>query len=978
MFNRIFTILYLIIGTGSLIYGQTYQGPAQGSVLSGAIISTDNFAKVTPIGNPRQQIGNKESEPKITQGSDIVDFGFPTPKEGSNYFEDPGFNGRQTNQSILLNSFQGIPDQGIYIPPDPYCAVGPNNFIGIVNSRFRIFDKEGNALKTIEADAWFDNVFPNAGAFDPKVLYDEIDQRWIMVWLQENSDLHTANLLLSVSDDADPIGTWYNWALPANLNGTANYNSWTDYQGVGYDENAIYITCNQITWAGYAQGEKVRIIPKAQLYANTAGEVIWNDIWNIGPPPGSSAIPWHLRPTIMHTSSSKYYLVFAPNPSLPPAYVNYFSLYYISDPLGTPTLGGVNIPVTQYFPAPNADQLGGGMLIETQASSGTNEAKYRDGNIYFVHDVRNPTNFSYSSVHYVKINTNTNTAEQDIVLGDAGYWYFYPSVDVDKDGNVAVTYSRSGDTEYIGAYFTTKLSGDTTTFTGSTPLKLGEANYVKDFGSGRNRWGDYNGILLDPVDQNNFWIFTEYAAAPANTWGTWTGIARAVPYTGPHFYVRKSIIKFGSVEVDSSSDSKSLTLYNFGSEDIVITNIPSSFGPFVVIDNPGSATIAPFDSLVLSIQFNPTEPGYYDKTFNVESNDPDFQGVSLTGTGYIINPVIANVMYASTGLQSGGKLLNVNILTGAADSIGSSDYDDVDFISKISVNPKNNVLYGLVSGLSSSQLIRVNASAGDAYILFTLNLDHLVDAVFDTSGTLYTVQSNGKIYSVDLTNGNTNLIADAGININAIAFDPTNNDLYGAAFITFGSNKDRIYKLDLINGGYTVVGNTGFGITNNDIEFDAEGNMYAVIGAPTQESKFISIDKTTGTGTEIGLMGYNEVSGLAYARTGVTGVKPEDQSRIPMDFALKQNYPNPFNPSTTIEFSLPVTSNVTITIYNLLGEVVNTLVKGQQNAGNHTISWNSNDSHGTKVGSGVYFYEMKANGSNGSQFTRIRKMILLK
>lgn len=680
----------------------------------------------------------------------------------------------------------------------------------------------------------------------------------------------------------------------------------------------------------------------------------------------------------MHSSSSKFYLVYAPSPN-PPNYVNFISLFSISDPLGTPVLTGANIPVTQYYPASNANQLGGStMLIETGGSGGQNEPKYKDGYVYFVHQVRNPVNTAYSSIHFVKINVNTNTADQDFVYGSNGHWYFYPAVDVDQDENVAVTFSRSGTDEYIGAYLTSRLADDSAGFNPSTPLKLGEANYVKDFGGGRNRWGDYNGIQLDPVDQNNFWIFTEYAESPVNTWGTWVGEIRAVPYTGPHFFVRDDILNFGSIEVDSISDTKSLTLYNFGTEDIVVTNIPSSFGPFTILNNPGSGTISPFDSLVLTLQFTPASPGHFDETFNVESNDPNFQGVQLMGTGYIINPVIEHIMYASTGEQSGGKLLKVNLLTGAADSIGSSLFDDVSFISKISVNPENYVLYGLLSGVNNSQLLRVNAAGGDAYILYTLNLDHLVDVAFDTAGTLYTIQSNGKIYTVDLTNGSTTYVTSAGININAIAFDPTNNDLYGTALITFGSNKDRVYKLDLENGGYTIVGNTGFGIMNNDLEFDADGNLYAVIGSASEESQFISIDKNTGNGTEIGLTGYHEVTGLAFAREGITGVKPVNNPNLPADYSLKQNYPNPFNPSTTIEYSLPVASNVRITIYNLLGEVVYSLVDGQQNAGFHSVNWNSNDMHGSKVGSGVYFYELKANGTNHAQFTQIRKMILLK
>jgi len=99
---------------------------------------------------------------------------------------------------------------------------------------------------------------------------------------------------------------------------------------------------------------------------------------------------------------------------------------------------------------------------------------------------------------------------------------------------------------------------------------------------------------------------------------------------------------------------------------------------------------------------------------------------------------------------------------------------------------------------------------------------------------------------------------------------------------------------------------------------------------------------------------------------------------LPTDYSLKQNYPNPFNPSTRIEYTLPVSAGVKVVIYNLLGEIVNVLVDRQQNAGSHTVTWNSEDIHGNKVGSGVYFYELKANGSNGSGFTQIRKMILLK
>ncbi len=107
-------------------------------------------------------------------------------------------------------------------------------------------------------------------------------------------------------------------------------------------------------------------------------------------------------------------------------------------------------------------------------------------------------------------------------------------------------------------------------------------------------------------------------------------------------------------------------------------------------------------------------------------------------------------------------------------------------------------------------------------------------------------------------------------------------------------------------------------------------------------------------------------------------MEPADKPQMPKDYSLKQNYPNPFNPSTKIEYTLPVAASVKVVIYNLLGEVVDVLINSQQNAGIHTVVWNSEDSHGNKVGSGVYFYELKANSSNGSDFTQVRKMILLK
>jgi len=94
---------------------------------------------------------------------------------------------------------------------------------------------------------------------------------------------------------------------------------------------------------------------------------------------------------------------------------------------------------------------------------------------------------------------------------------------------------------------------------------------------------------------------------------------------------------------------------------------------------------------------------------------------------------------------------------------------------------------------------------------------------------------------------------------------------------------------------------------------------------------------------------------------------------VPAVTRMNNNYPNPFNPSTTISFSLKEDSDVTLRIYNVKGELVNTLVNQDLTAGNHNIVWEGKDSSLRPVASGVYFYKMKA-----GRYTSTKKMILMK
>ena len=93
----------------------------------------------------------------------------------------------------------------------------------------------------------------------------------------------------------------------------------------------------------------------------------------------------------------------------------------------------------------------------------------------------------------------------------------------------------------------------------------------------------------------------------------------------------------------------------------------------------------------------------------------------------------------------------------------------------------------------------------------------------------------------------------------------------------------------------------------------------------------------------------------------------KEEAQVPSTFSLSQNYPNPFNPTTEISFAIPVSTKITLEIYNLLGQVVHVLLDTEMRAGYHVIQWDASD-----TASGIYFYRLKA-----GHFTAIKKMVLI-
>ena len=115
------------------------------------------------------------------------------------------------------------------------------------------------------------------------------------------------------------------------------------------------------------------------------------------------------------------------------------------------------------------------------------------------------------------------------------------------------------------------------------------------------------------------------------------------------------------------------------------------------------------------------------------------------------------------------------------------------------------------------------------------------------------------------------------------------------------------------------------------------------------------------------------ITQVDYIPSLVTDVDDDATPLLPAQFALHQNYPNPFNPSTNIAFELPIRSDVSLRIYNLLGQEIAQLIDGSTEAGRHSLTWNGTTTSGEPAGSGVYFYRLE---SENATFTK--KMIMLK
>ena len=431
----------------------------------------------------------------------------------------------------------------IFIPPDPIGAVGPSHVANVVNTTIRFHTKGGTTTFHSGLASFFASLGPLTPTFDPKIIYDQFAQRFVVVTLERTDVLlgdaaDTSRILVAVSDDSDPNGTWHMASInSATMIGGVDH--WADYPGFAVDEEAVYITNNMFSFfssGGSFGGVRLWVIDK---FAGAGG-----GFYGGGTTMVSTFDPYAGGGIAVTTQPAH---VFGTAPSAPTNVGTWLVSYSgltgggseflqfvrIDDPVGpgatTFTQQFLNIGNIETLVAalPEAPQSGTAETVATNDRRALH-AVWRDDNSLWTVATIDPfagPDAGESTAHWWQLDTTTlasvTLVQQGDVSGDdlsSDAHTFFPSIAVNSANDVAIGYSISSPTIFPSSAYTTRSTGDPAgTTMGTTLLRTGLASYIRTFDSppcstppALNRWGDYSGVALDPVDQC-FWVYNEHA-----------------------------------------------------------------------------------------------------------------------------------------------------------------------------------------------------------------------------------------------------------------------------------------------------------------------------------------------------------------------------------------------------------------------------------------------------------------------------------
>ncbi|MBK9188561.1 MAG: hypothetical protein IPM33_06340 [Phycisphaerales bacterium] len=389
-----------------------------------------------------------------------------------------------------------------WTPPDPCLAVGPNHVVVTVNQSIAWYTRSGTQqfsaiLGSQGSPGFFEGIGASTFAFDPKCVYDHLAQRFIVLALEVYQSSNEAYITLGISDDADPNGTWHMYRTDCVMTVGANQ-YWWDFPGLGYDQNAIYVTGNlfQINGSGYAGGG-FRVYDKAPLLSGQPA--VYSTLRASG--------EYTVQPAIHFGSTSTPYFATIANSTT-------VRLWSINNPLTTPSLTSINVAIPSASGAISAPTLNGSAV----SSAGKTMPYWRNGRLWVCH---NASTSGRNLARWHEIATNSWPAsgsptrlQSGTIDAGPNLHTIFPAIAVNTNGEVGVALGTTGEFSRVNVAATGRRATDPAGRIGvPSVVKPGE----RDAGG---RWGDYYAICIDPTDDTTFWGIGEYARSGSG-WQNW-------------------------------------------------------------------------------------------------------------------------------------------------------------------------------------------------------------------------------------------------------------------------------------------------------------------------------------------------------------------------------------------------------------------------------------------------------------------------
>ena len=545
-----------------------------------------------------------------------------------------------------------------FIPPDPVVAAGPNDIVVVINSLLGVYDKTGVLQGGFQdLNNFFSSLGLTGEIFDPRIIFDQLDGRFILSAAEVDfTNFTNGHVLVAVSSTSDPTGAWNKFAIDfLGRDSTNTSNTFPDFPGLGLSATDLYLTSNQFILNSQCSGDNptspcrfsdawITVIGLPELLSGSSSLQItrFNNIST-----ASGQLAFGIQPALTYGPSDSEYLVAASFSSNPGNVLNLFSI----NTSGTPQLQAADLSVPSFSFPPDADQGGSPELIQTDDFRTLN-AVWRNGSLWCGQNVSSSSGAPLA--RWYQIQATSLTSASLLQSGDvaaAGEAY-YPAISSGPDGMVAIAFTTSNSQLPASSAVTGRAPTDAAgTTRGYAIYRLGLGPYDE---LGGNRWGDYSGISIDPVD-SSFWMMTEYAGTPDPHFST--AIEDLVNL--PSVTASTDFLDYGGVLSGRSSVAQSVTFSNVGTVNVTpssVTLTGANAADFsITVDKCTGLSLPAGQGCVVSVVFTPSLKQSPESAFLVLTYSAGFVVVRLTGTGVVeavVNVSPASINFPATVQQT--------------------------------------------------------------------------------------------------------------------------------------------------------------------------------------------------------------------------------------------------------------------------------------------------------------------------------------